>query len=69
MNNLNKQEQNEITQKEYPTEKNKINSNFNPSNETEQQDPPIKSNFANLQNSAKKNFKTGIRSEPANFFL
>ena len=69
MNSLNKQEQNEITQKEYPNEKIKINSNTNPVIEKEQQDPPIQSNFANLQNSAIKNFKSGIRSEPANFFL
>ena len=69
MNNLNKQEQNEITQKEYPTEKIKINSNINQVIEKEQQEPPIQSNFTNLQNSAIKNFKTGIRSEPANLFL
>ena len=69
MNSLNKQEQNEITQKEYPNEKIKINSNFNPVIEREQQEPLIQNNFANLQNSAEKNFKTGIGSEPANFFL
>ena len=69
MNSINKQEQNEIPQKENPTEKIKINSNTNPVIEKEQQDPPIQSNFANLQNSSIKNFKTGLKSEPANFFL
>ena len=69
MNNINRQEPNEIPQKEYPTEKIKINSNYNPSNDKQQQEPRIQSNIANLQNSAIKNFKSGIRSEPANFFL
>ena len=69
MNKENKNDLNELHQKENPTEKIKITSNINPISEREQQDPRIQSSITNLQNSACKNFKSGMRSEPANFFL
>ena len=69
---MNKESRNDLTdlkQKENPTEKIKINSNINPISEREQQEPHIQSSITNLQNSACKNFKSGMRIEPANFFL
>ena len=69
---MNKESRNDLTdlqQKENPTEKIKITSNINPTNEREQQEPRIQSSITNLQNSACKNFKSGMRIEPANFFL
>ena len=69
---MNKENRNDLTdlqQKENPTEKIKITSNINPTNEREQQEPHIQSSITNLQNSACKNFKSGMRIEPANFFL
>ena len=69
MNKENKNDLNELHQKENPTEKIKITSNINPISEREQQDPRIQSSITNLQNSACKNFKSGMRIEPANFFL
>ena len=69
MNNEGEKKQNEMTHKEDTTEKIKINSNFNPINERESIEPRIQNNITNLQNSAYKNFKSGIRIEPANFFL
>ena len=69
---MNKESRNDLTdlkQKENPTEKIKITSNINPINEREQQEPRIQSSITNLQNSACKNFKSGMRIEPANFFL
>ena len=45
------------------------NSNLIPNNEKEQPESHIKSNIINLQNSAFKNFKSELRSEPANIFL
>ena len=45
------------------------NSNLIPNNEKEQPGSHIKSNISNLQNSAFKNFKSELRSEPANMFL
>ena len=69
MNKENRNDLNELQQKENPTEKIKITSNINPISEREQQDPRIQSSITNLQNSACNNFKSGMRSEPANFFL
>jgi hypothetical protein len=69
MNKENRNDLNELQQKENPTEKIKITSNINPINEREQQEPRIQSSITNLQNSACKNFKSGMRIEPANFFL
>ena len=69
MNKENKNDLNELHQKENPTEKIKITSNINPIREREQQEPHIQSSITNLQNSACKNFKSGMRIEPANFFL
>jgi len=69
---MNKESRNDLTdlkQKENPTEKIKITSNINPISEREQQEPRIQSSITNLQNSACKNFKSGMRIEPANFFL
>ena len=69
---MNKESRNDLTdlkQKENPTEKIKITSNINTINEREQQEPHIQSSITNLQNSACKNFKSGLRIEPANFFL
>ena len=69
MNKESRNDLNELQQKEIPTEKIKINSNINPISEREQQEPHIQSSITNLQNSACKNFKSGMRIEPANFFL
>ena len=69
MNKESRNDLNELQQKENPTEKIKITSNINPINEREQQEPHIQSSITNLQNSACKNFKSGMRIEPANFFL
>ena len=69
MNKENKNDLNELHQKENPTEKIKITSNINPISEREQQEPRIQNSKTNLQNSACKNFKSGMRIEPANFFL
>lgn len=69
MNKESENENNRNTQKEYCEEKIKINSNYNPINEKEQQEPPIQSNITNLQNSACKYFKSEVRAERANFFL
>jgi len=69
MNKENRNDLNELQQKENPTEKIKITSNINPISEREQQEPRIQSSITNLQNSACKNFKSGMRIEPANFFL
>lgn len=55
--------------KESQMERENNNSNLIPNNEKEQQESHIKSNIINLQNSAFKNFKSEIRSEPANMFL
>ena len=69
---MNKESRNDLTdlkQKENPTEKIKITSNINPISEREQQEPHIQSSITNLQNSACNNFKSGMRIEPANFFL
>jgi hypothetical protein len=69
MNKESGKELNELQQKENPTEKIKITSTFNPISEREQIEPHIQSSITNLQNSECKNFKSGIRIEPANFFL
>ena len=69
MNKESGKELNELQQKENPIEKIKISSIINPISEREQIDPHIQSSITNLQNSAYKNFKSGIRIEPANFFL
>ena len=69
MNKENRNDLNELQQKENPTEKIKITSNINPISEREQQEPRIQSSITNLQNSACNNFKSGMRIEPANFFL
>ena len=69
MNKESGKELNELQQKENPTEKIKITSTFNPISEREQIEPHIQSSITNLQNSACKHFKSGIRIEPANFFL
>ena len=69
MNKENRNDMNELQQKENPTEKIKITSNINPISEREQQEPHIQSSITNLQNSACNNFKSGMRIEPANFFL
>ena len=47
----------------------KIISNFNPISEREQQEPIMISHLSNLQNSACKNFKSGMKGEPANLYL
>ena len=60
---------NEINQKGYDLEKVKINSGFSSIIEREQQEHHIQSNITNLHSSACKNYKSGIRLEPANFFL
>ena len=69
MNKESGKELNELQQKENPIEKIKISSIINPISEREQIDPHIQRSITNLQNSACKNFKSGIRIEPANFFL
>ena len=69
MNEQNLKEPNEINQKGYDLEKVKINSGFSSIIDKEQQEPHIQSNITNLQSSACKNYKSGIRLEPANFFL
>ena len=69
MNEQNLKEPNEINQKGYDLEKVKINSGFSSIIEREQQEHHIQSNITNLQSSACKNYKSGIRLEPANFFL
>lgn len=69
MNNERGKESKENAQKEVGLDKLKNNSNYNPTNEREQQEPYIHSSINNLQNSACKNFKSEMRVEPANFFL
>ena len=69
MNEQNLKEPNEINQKVYDLEKVKINSGFSSIIEREQQEHHIQSNITNLHSSACKNYKSGIRLEPANFFL
>jgi len=69
MNEQNLKEPNEINQKGYDLEKVKINSGFSSIIEREQQEHHIQSNITNLHSSACKNYKSGIRLEPANFFL
>ena len=62
-------ESNEMNKKGYDLEKVKINSGFSSIIEREQQEHHIQSNITNLQSSACKNYKSGIRLKPANFFL
>ena len=69
MNNESGEGQSHMAPKENPPEKIKINSIFNPISEREQLELRIQSNITNLQNSTINNFKSGIRTEPANFFL
>ena len=69
MNEQSLKEPNEINQKGYDLEKVKINSGFSSIIEREQQEHHIQSNITNLHSSACKNYKSGIRLEPANFFL
>ena len=69
MNEQSLKEPNEMNQKGYDLEKVKINSGFSSIIEREQQEHRIQSNITNLQSSACKNYKSGIRLEPANFFL
>ena len=69
MNEQNLKEPNEINQKGYDLEKVKINSGFSSIIEREQQEHHIQSNITNLHSSACKNYKSGIRLKPANFFL
>ena len=69
MNEQSLKEPNEMNQKGYDLEKVKINSGFSSIIEREQQEHHIQSNITNLQSSACKNYKSGIRLEPANFFL
>jgi len=69
MNEQNPKETNEVNQKVYGIEKLKINSGFSSIIDKEQQEPHIQSNITNLQSSACQNYKSGIRLEPANFFL
>ena len=69
MNEQSLKEPNEMNQKGYDLEKLKINSGFSSIIEREQQEHHIQSNITNLQSSACKNYKSGIRLEPANFFL
>ena len=69
MNEQNLKEPNEINQKGYDLGKVKINSGFSSIIEREQQEHHIQSNITNLHSSACKNYKSGIRLEPANFFL
>ncbi len=47
----------------------KYNSNINLISEKEKQDSHIKSYKTSLQNSAFKNFKSELKTEPANLFL
>jgi hypothetical protein len=47
----------------------KYNSNINPISEKEKQESHIKSYKTSLQNSAFKNFKSELKTEPANLFL
>ena len=69
MNEQNLKEPNEINQKGYDLGKVKINSGFSSIIEREQQEHHIQSNITNLHSSACKNYKSGKRLEPANFFL
>ena len=69
MNEQSLKEPNEMNQKGYDLEKVKINSGFSSIIEREQQEYHIQSNITNLHSSACKNYKSGIRLEPANFFL
>ena len=69
MNEQSLKEPNEMNQKGYDLEKVKINSGFSSIIEREQQEHYIQSNITNLHSSACKNYKSGIRLEPANFFL
>ncbi len=69
MNEQSLKEPNEMNQKGYDLEKVKINSGFSSIIEREQQEHHIQSNITNLHSSACKNYKSGIRLEPANFFL
>ena len=69
MNEQSLKEPNEMNQKGYDLEKVKINSGFSSIIEREQQEHHIQSNITNLQSSACKNYKSGIRLKPANFFL
>ena len=55
--------------KEYKTDFEKYNSNINPINVKEKQESHIKSYKASLQNCAFKNFKSELKTEPANLFL
>lgn len=68
MNNESGKDGNDIA-KEPSIEKEKNISNIIPNSEKEQPESHIKGSGINLQNSAFKNFKSEIRSEPANTFL
>ena len=65
MNKKIEKEPNDKISNENCQDKEKIISNFNPTDQKEPQDIHI----ANLQNSATKNFKSEMRVEPANLFL
>ena len=62
-------ESNDKISNENCQDKEKIISNFNPTSLKEPQEIHIPSHIANLQNSACKNFKSGMRGEPANLYL
>jgi hypothetical protein len=69
MNKEIEKEPNDKISNENYQDKEKIISNFNPTDQKEPQEIHMQSHIANLQNSASKNFKSEIRVEPANLFL
>ena len=69
MNKEIEKEPNDKISNENYQDKEKIISNFNPTDQKEPQEIRMQSHIANLQNSASKNFKSEIRVEPANLFL
>lgn len=69
---MNKEKQNEDynnIRKEAKIDNNKMGSLFLPINKKEQNDSRINSNFINLQNSACKNLKNEIKTDPANNYV
>ena len=69
MNKEIEKEPNDKISNENYQDKEKIISNFNPTDQKQPQEIHMPSHITNLQNSASKNFKSEIRVEPANLFL
>ena len=69
MNKEIEKEPNDKISNENYQDKEKIISNFNPTDQKEPQEIHMPSHITNLQNSASKNFKSEIRVESANLFL